>query len=250
MTVSNEFEMLFAVPLECQACVDSVSKALASVSEITKFNVDLQNNLVTTTGSVAPSQIVRSIQATGKDAIIRGTGKPNSAAVCILESFDEKDFANPVKGLARIVSLGDSDAVVDLTVNGLPAGTYYPSIRASGNLSQGALSTGKLFYDLGLILVNEPLSVETVIKSEGAHQKPISDSFAGQSFLHAKLNVSELIGRSIILSRVKDSIASDSICGVIARSAGVWENDKQVCSCSGKTVWQERGDAKKRGVAV
>lgn len=250
MTVNNEFEMLFAVPLECQSCVYSVSNALSSVKGVTKFDVDLQNNLVTTVGSVAPSQIVKTIQTTGKDAIIRGTGKPNSAAVCILESFNKDDIANPVKGLARIVSVAENDVVVDLTVNGLGAGTYYPSIRSSGNLSQGALSTGKLFYDLGLISVTEPLSQETVINSDGAHQEPIHDLYAGQSFLQAKLKVSDLIGRSIVLSRLQDSITDDSICGVIARSAGVWENDKQVCSCSGKTVWQERGDAKKRGVAV
>lgn len=250
MTSDHQFEMLFAVPLECQACVDSVSDTLASLDGVSRFDVDLANNLVTTTGSSAPSQIVRAISATGKDAIIRGTGQPNSAAVCILESFDESDRLNPVKGLARIVKVGDNDAVVDLTVNGLAAGTYYPSIRTSGNLSQGALSTGLLFYDLGNVEVSQPLSLDTVITSDGAHQTPITNTFAGQSFLHAKVDVSELIGRSIILSRVRDTVASDSICGVIARSAGVWENDKQVCSCSGKTVWQERADAKKRGVAV
>jgi len=38
------------------------------------------------------------------------------------------------------------------------------------------------------------------------------------------------------------------VVGVVARSAGVWENEKVVCGCSGKTVWEERGDAVKRGM--
>ena len=36
--------------------------------------------------------------------------------------------------------------------------------------------------------------------------------------------------------------------GVIARSAGVWDNDKTVCSCSGKTVWEEREEQVGRGM--
>ncbi|KAG0339633.1 hypothetical protein BG000_001721 [Podila horticola] len=29
------------------------------------------------------------------------------------------------------------------------------------------------------------------------------------------------------------------ICGIIARSAGVFENAKKVCDCSGTTLWEE-----------
>jgi copper chaperone for superoxide dismutase len=40
----------------------------------------------------------------------------------------------------------------------------------------------------------------------------------------------------------------DTLVGVIARSAGVWDNDKTVCSCSGKTLWEERKDEVKKGM--
>ena len=62
----------------------------------------------------------------------------------------------------------------------------------------------------------------------------------------------------------------DTLVGVIARSAGVWDSkcisspiivvykenlltmippdDKTVCSCSGKTVWQEREEQRDRGM--
>ena len=34
------------------------------------------------------------------------------------------------------------------------------------------------------------------------------------------------------------------LAGVIARSAGAWTNDKTVCTCSGKTQWEEAKEAK------
>ncbi|EDK42707.1 conserved hypothetical protein [Lodderomyces elongisporus NRRL YB-4239] len=250
---ASPFEIIFAVPMECKACVDSIAQALSPLDGITKFDINLDRNLVVTEGTLPPSAIARAIQETGRDAIIRGTGKPDTAGVCILESFDPKDIKQPVKGLARIVQVSSEDSIIDLTVNGLPRGTYYPSIRATGNLSRGALSTGSLFYKLDPINVDEPANQLTTINSIGAvtiSNNKDGEFFSGQSFLHAKLNVPELIGRSIILSKLENEISPDSLCGVIARSAGAWENDKQICSCSGKTVWQERTDARSRGVAV
>lgn len=29
-------------------------------------------------------------------------------------------------------------------------------------------------------------------------------------------------------------------CGIIARSAGLFENDKKICACDGVTLWEER----------
>lgn len=69
--------------------------------------------------------------------------------------------------------------------------------------------------------------------------------YTGQAFLCAPLRVWELVGRSFMIT--SDPLHRPGkgyeICGVLARSAGVWENDKQVCACSGKSVWQERKDA-------
>lgn len=245
----KEFEIVLNVPMECGACVQSVSKALLPLKQLSAFDINLKDNIVTTTGSLPPSEIVKAIQTTGRDAIIRGTGKPNSAGVCILESFDPEDAKQPVKGLARMVNVNSSELFIDLTVNGLPKGTYYPSIRASGNLSKGALSTGDVFYKLDPIEVKDESNSSTTINSLGAASHNQSDQLcSGQGFLYAKLNVMDLIGRSIILSTLKDEVTSNSLVGVIARSAGAWENDKQVCACSGKTVWEERKDAVSKGL--
>ena len=31
-------------------------------------------------------------------------------------------------------------------------------------------------------------------------------------------------------------------CGIIARSAGILQNVKKICLCSGKTLWEEKAD--------
>lgn len=248
LIMTQLFQIVFNVPMECQSCVDSVNHALESLKGLENIEVDLSTETVTVVGCLPPSEIVKKIRETGKDAIIRGTGKPNSAAVCILESFDPNDFERPVKGLARFVAVGDDELLVDLTVNGLPKGTYYPLIRTSGNLSEGAYSTGGIFHPFAPIEVDQLSDISTKISSIGAFSQSTSELCSGQSFLQAKLKIHELIGRSMVLSKLKTEISSDALCGVIARSAGAWENDKSVCSCTGKTVWQERVDAVNRGV--
>lgn len=219
--------------MECESCCDSVKTALASVQGIESVDCKLVDQIVSVTGTSAPSQIVRAVQNIGKDAIVRGTGLPNSAAVCILESHAAEDQKTPIKGLARIVSVSKTLALIDITLNGLPKGTYYPSIRVSGDISQAPQSLGGVLQTLGSIEVTE---------DDG------SGLFSGQAFVKSETQISSLIGRGMAVSTSADEVKPQSLVGVIARSAGVWENDKTVCSCSGKTVWEERKDAQSKGL--
>jgi copper chaperone for superoxide dismutase len=234
--------------MHCQGCADSVKRALepfTSKGLIESVDCDVANQLVSITGSQAPSAVVRAIQSSGKDAIVRGTGKPNSAAVCILESFLAKDKVLPVKGLARIVSVSPTQALFDITLDGLPKGTYYPSIRVSGDISQGPLSVGGQYLDLGSIDVKEANDRPAMLEGMS------SGGFSGQAFFKKDVSITEVIGRSIIVSDSPDHRPTESsLVGVIARSAGIWQNLKTVCSCSGKTVWQERRDAVSKGLST
>ena len=62
----NPFEIVFAVPLECGSCVDSVANVLKKLDGVEKFDINLKDNLVTTEGSLAPSEIAKAIQSTGE----------------------------------------------------------------------------------------------------------------------------------------------------------------------------------------
>ena len=52
------------------------------------------------------------------------------------------------------------------------------------------------------------------------------------------LRVAELIGRSIAIYKTEARSDSGIAAAVIARSAGVGENYKKLCTCDGTTIWE------------
>ena len=201
-----------------------------------KVTADLHEQLVSVEGTAAPSAIVTAIQDTGRDAILRGSGKSNSAAVCILETHSKR-VADPVRGLIRMVQVGPAMTVIDLSIRGLSPGTYTATVRESGDISSGPESTGGVWESSSARGMFGTVQVDKLGLASGFFAKPVE--------------VWELIGRSIVVSRQQGEYSKhdpDTLVGVIARSAGVWDNDKTVCSCSGKTVWEERREQVAKGM--
>ncbi|EDU51097.1 superoxide dismutase 1 copper chaperone [Pyrenophora tritici-repentis Pt-1C-BFP] len=222
------FETIFAVPMTC----------------INKVTANLKDQLVSVEGTAAPSAIVEAIQSTGRDAILRGSGKSDSAAVCILESH-APHVENKVRGLVRMVEVAPGMTIVDLSIRGLSPGTYHATVRVCGDISEGPESTGAVWESLKAEKEKKPCRgvFGTVQVDKGG---------VGSVFLDRPVHIWEMIGRSIVVAREQDGQFDkndpDTLVGVIARSAGVWDNDKTVCSCSGKTVWQERDEQRDRGM--
>lgn len=194
-------------------------------------------------GTASPSEIVSAIESTGRDAILRGSGRSNSAGVCILETH--ANVKDPVKGLARMVEVGPNLTLIDLTIKGLTPGTYHATIRERGDISQGAVSTGGIWEALK--------SAAGFKKARGSFGEiKVGKDGRGNAFLDKPFSIWEVIGRSMVVSKQAEGPFTqddaDTLVGVIARSAGVWDNDKTVCSCSGKTVWEERKEQQGRGM--
>ncbi|KAH8732302.1 superoxide dismutase copper chaperone-like protein [Phaeosphaeriaceae sp. PMI808] len=238
------FETIFAVPMTCDSCIRDIEKPLYELSGINKVTANLEDQLVSVEGTAAPSVIVAAIQSTGRDAILRGSGKSNSAAVCILESH-AFHVENKVRGLARMVEVAPSMTVVDLSIRGLSPGIYHATVRESGDISTGPESTGSI-WEAGKAK-NESEANRGIF---GAVE--VGKDGAGSVFFDKPIHIWEIIGRSIVVAKQQDGKFDkndpDTLVGVIARSAGVWDNDKTVCSCSGKTVWQEREEQRDRGM--
>lgn len=57
------------------------------------------------------------------------------------------------------------------------------------------------------------------------------------------MRVFDLIGRSIALYASEDKSDPGLAAAVIARSAGVGENYKKLCTCDGTTIWEAKPDA-------
>jgi len=136
--------------------------------------------------------------------------------------------------------------LVDLTIRGLPPGKYWVTVRQSGDISEGAASTGSIWE-----AVDNKSEFTVQARGEFGVVEVGKDGL-GSNFFDRPVQVWEVIGRSIVISREQDGKFekddANTLVGVIARSAGVWDNDKTVCSCSGKTLWEERKDEVSKGM--
>ena len=118
-----------------------------------------------------------------------------------------------MRGLARIVQLPSSPprTFVEVTIASYPPGLYDIVVRETGNLTKGIVSAGRVEKVLGEVQVDERGWGEWSGEVEG-------------------LEVWQVVGHALSV---------DQVAGVVARSAGVWDNMKKVCACSGRTIWEE-----------
>lgn len=141
-----------------------------------------------------------------------------------------------------MVEVGSGRTLIDLTVHGVSPGTYQATIREYGDLKDGAGSTGPVW--------------------QGADQGPkgalgtveVGQDGRGSAFVDHGFQIWEAIGHAMVLTKQAEQGGKplqndkDTVVGVIARSAGVWDNDKTVCSCTGKTLWEERKEEVAKGM--
>lgn len=171
------------------------------------------------------------------------------AAVCILETHST-EVPDKVRGLARLVQVSPTLTLVDLTIRGLAPGTYHATVRETGDVSEGAASTGGLWEALKSKIGGHHETQQQPRGHFGVVR--VGPDGRGSAFTDQPVAIWELIGRSLVVSKQKDGPFQredgDTLVGVIARSAGVWDNDKTVCSCSGKSVWEERKEQKSNGM--
>jgi len=53
-----------------------------------------------------------------------------------------------------------------------------------------------------------------------------------------KLKVADLIGRAVVVYATEEKSKHGIAAAVVARSAGVGENYKKLCTCDGTTIWE------------
>ncbi len=156
-----------------------------------------------------------------------------------------------------MVQVSPSLTLFDITVKGLRPGKYWATIRETGNISEGAASTGGIWGAITSTLGRDWSRSTGTNTAPKAIRGVVGALVVGQSgmssvFLERPIEVWEMVGRGLVVSKQLDGRLSkddpDTLVGVIARSAGAWDNNKTVCSCSGKTVWEERQENINRGM--
>jgi copper chaperone for superoxide dismutase len=143
-----------------------------------------------------------------------------------------------------MVQVSPTVTLVDLTLRGVAPGSYVASIREFGDLKHGVLSAGPVWS-------GGANGGEAPKGSLGTLD--IGEDGRGSVFLNKEFQIWEIIGHAMVVSPHDESLGplqndDNTVVGVVARSAGMWDNDKTVCSCTGKTLWEERQDEVKKGM--
>lgn len=188
--------------------------------------VDVENDLVLVETSLPSARVQELLEATGRLVLFRGLGGSAGlgmtmpAAVAIFRGGE-------VTGLARLVQVDEQHCVVEGTVDGLQPGLHQVRVLEYGDLSQGCASCGEVLSVMGEFPAAGDLVTVEVDKTGRAEFRCTSE----------KLKVPDLIGRSLSIS----NSTNGAFCAVIARSAGLFQNSKKVCTCDGVTMWDEAG---------
>jgi copper chaperone for superoxide dismutase/copper chaperone len=164
--------------------------------------------------------------------------------------MNEDEFSQKVFGISRFVQIAPKTVLMDLTVRLPPA--------AAVGLAQGSSQGSNAAYDVYISttgnMVNPPATTGAAIVKLGSII-PDKEGY-GDLFKEVQGELWEWVGRGCVLqsqqsassikaipSNGSDSAAPGTIfAGVVARSSGAWGNEKTVCACSGRTMWEEGRD--------
>jgi copper chaperone for superoxide dismutase len=139
--------------------------------------------------------------------------------VSILEVANSDAFKN-VKGVIRFCD-SQNNIVMDGVVDGLNCNSEYKlSITEFGDVSAGCENLGNEYKNSSKMLTSDD-NGRVEIKS-----------------IMSNLTVPEIIGRGACLKSLKNDETIS--CGIISRSASIFQNYKRICACSGKVLWDER----------
>uniref|UniRef100_A0A2M4CUR9 superoxide dismutase n=1 Tax=Anopheles darlingi TaxID=43151 RepID=A0A2M4CUR9_ANODA len=214
MTDKGNIKMEFAVQVIGDDLADAIRNTLTDTKNI---DIDVKKGSVLVETTLPWLEIHRRIEATGRRAVLTGFG--GQSAVAMVDHGNEK---TNVRGVVRFCSSSATGrgAVVDGTIDGLAKQEkYLLNVHECGDISEGCASVGDV-YD----------SVEVSSDSNGK---------ATIRFVNERLDVADLIGRSVVIAESQNEHRRLS-CGIIARSAGIFENYKKICACDGVTIWDER----------
>ncbi|KAI1321484.1 hypothetical protein EDD11_005175 [Mortierella claussenii] len=182
--------------------------------------------------------------------------------------------SNKPYGLVRFLQVNEETCVVDVTVQGLKPGRHGIHIHELGDTSGGPLTTGGHYNPTGVDHGDEETGHVGDLGNVEVNEKGWGDLVLESR----RIKVWDIIGRSMVVTEKEDDLGKlgkvtpgtttpttttgtkttgpvteelrrlskedgnsgkGVICGIIARSAGMFENAKKICDCSGTTLWEE-----------
>ncbi|XP_036851548.2 copper chaperone for superoxide dismutase isoform X3 [Manis javanica] len=205
----------FVVQMTCQNCVDAVHKSLQGVAEqgylpsapsllpgVQSVEVQLENQMVLVETTLPSQDVQALLESTGRQAVLKGMGSGLLGNLGAAVAILEGPGA--VQGVVRFLQLTPERCLIEGTIDGLEPGPHGLHVHQFGDLTKNCSSCGDHFNPDGT--------------SHGGPQD--SDRHRGDlGNVHADAD-----GRAIF--RIEDEQL---------------KNPKQICSCDGLTIWEERG---------
>lgn len=193
-----------------EKCAEAVRKRLEGIANV---EIDVPLGRVVVETSLPWSEIQDTIEQTGKKAVLSGFG--GTSAVAIVDEGNDR-----IRGVIRFCP-SNNGCVVDGVIDGLDPGTHRINIHECGDISNGCASVGDVY------------------KTQNSSSNNINSDGSGRAtfrFLEEAIDVGDIIGRSVVITSKEQRLA----CGIVARSAGIFQNYKKICACDGLTLWDER----------
>ncbi|KAK7504189.1 hypothetical protein BaRGS_00004493 [Batillaria attramentaria] len=192
----------FAVQMTCQSCVDAVNSVLKDKPGVQSVDVMLDTGQVVVTTTLPSDSVKQMIESTGRLAALQGSGGSYTGQQGAAVAAMNIG-SQEIKGVVRMIQASDDKCVFEGTVDGLPPGRHAKGMLEELQVGQNGRATFR--------------------------------------FDNMDLKVPELIGRSVIIHKgTQPSLDTRLVCGIIARSAGLFQNTKRLCACDGVTIWEER----------
>ena len=250
-TTTTSTTLEFSVDMTCYKCERKVSAALQKEG-ISDYTIDIANQKVVVVTDRTSDVIKNAVESTGKLAVLVGSGNMGAAVAMVGKEGDY--FSSGPKGVVRLTQVDSEQCVIEGTIDGLSPGQHGLAIHEAGDTSMGCASLGGHYNPRGT-RHGSPVNDQdhrhvgdlgnVVANKEGRAKFRLVDSL---------VKVWDVIGRSVVVSSGPDDLGTGPTlasldtgncgegvaCGVIARSAGLGQNDKKICACDGVTIWEER----------
>ncbi|RVE60385.1 hypothetical protein OJAV_G00180380 [Oryzias javanicus] len=249
MDSNRPSKLEFAVQMTCESCADAVRAALEGKPGVTAVTVDVRREEVLVESALTIAQVQALIESTGRRAVLKGMGGSEAdlgAAVAMVAGVGS------IQGVVRFLQLSENHCLIDGTIDGLEPGNHGLHVHALGDLTQDCRSCGEHYNPFGKQHGGPGDSERHVGDLGNIVAGP--DGRASFRLEDDQLKVWDVIGRSLVVDAGEDDLGRGAhplskqtgnsgerlACGIIARSAGLFQNPKQICACDGVTLWEER----------
>ncbi|XP_033102744.1 copper chaperone for superoxide dismutase-like [Anneissia japonica] len=247
-------KMEFAVNMTCMSCKSAIENALKNKPEIKSVSVNLGDQQVVVETTLTTSEVKNLLESTGRRANLKGHGsaEPTTSVKHLGAAVSMLQGPSCVEGVVRFLQATENTCIIEGTLDNLKPGPHGLNIHEFGDLSNGCESCGPHY--------NPYNSRHGAPGENERHVGDLGNIVADENgratfrFEDDKMKVWDIIGRSVVVHDAEDDLgrglAAESklhgnsgiglSCGIVARSAGLFQNPKKFCQCDGVVIWDER----------